>query len=54
MIAPDTIEQVRQATDIVALIGQYVRLKRQGRRLVAVCPFHTEKTHSFSVTPTGR
>jgi len=51
MIAPDTIEQVRQATDIVALIGQYVRLKRQGRCLVAVCPFHTEKTPSFSVSP---
>ncbi len=51
MIPPDTIEQVRQATDIVELIGQYVRLKRRGRRYVAVCPFHGEKTPSFSVSP---
>lgn len=51
MISPDTIEQVRQATDIVELIGQYVRLKRAGRRFVACCPFHTEKTPSFSVSP---
>ncbi|HWR82483.1 MAG TPA: DNA primase [Candidatus Deferrimicrobium sp.] len=51
MIAPETVEQVRLATDIVQLIGEYVRLKRAGRRFVALCPFHTEKTPSFSVTP---
>ncbi len=51
MIAPETIEQVRQATDIVDLLSQYVRLKRRGRRFIAVCPFHTEKTPSFSVSP---
>lgn len=50
MISPETIEQVRQATDIVQIIGDYVRLKKKGRRYVALCPFHTEKTPSFSVS----
>jgi DNA primase len=50
MISPETIEQIRQATDIVQIIGEYVRLKRKGRRYVALCPFHTEKTPSFSVS----
>ncbi|TET94999.1 MAG: DNA primase [Candidatus Zixiibacteriota bacterium] len=51
MIPPETIEQVRQATDIVQIIGEFVRLKKKGRRFLAVCPFHTEKTPSFSVSP---
>ncbi len=51
MIAPDVIEQVRQTTDIVQVIGEFVRLKKRGRRFLAVCPFHTEKTPSFSVSP---
>jgi len=51
MISPETVEQVRQATDIVQIIGEYVRLKKKGRRFLALCPFHTEKTPSFSVSP---
>jgi len=51
MIPPETIEQIRQATDIVQVIGEYVRLKKKGRRYLALCPFHTEKTPSFSVSP---
>lgn len=51
MISPETIEQVRQATDIVQIIGEFVRLKKKGRSYLAVCPFHTEKTPSFSVSP---
>jgi DNA primase len=51
MIPPETIEQIRQATDIVQIIGEYVRLKKKGRRYLALCPFHTEKTPSFSVSP---
>lgn len=51
MIPPETIEQIRQATDIVQVVGEYIRLKKKGRAFWAVCPFHTEKTPSFQVNP---
>lgn len=47
----DWIERVRAASDIVEVIGQTVSLKRAGRNLVGLCPFHQEKTPSFSVHP---
>lgn len=43
------IEEVRQANDIVAVISEYVPLTRRGRNFWACCPFHNEKTASFSV-----
>ncbi|MCL4314025.1 MAG: DNA primase [Actinobacteria bacterium] len=48
-IVDEDIERVRSATDIVALITERVPLKRSGRRWVGLCPFHEEKTPSFSV-----
>lgn len=50
MIAQETIEQIRQATDIVQVIGEFVRLKKRGKNYTALCPFHTERTPSFSVS----
>ncbi len=50
MIPPETIEQIRQAVDIVQVIGEYLKLKKRGNRYVALCPFHTEKTPSFSIS----
>src|SRR3990172_1104828 len=45
------IDEVKQRTDIEAIIGQYTTLKKAGRTLRALCPFHTEKTPSFFVYP---
>ncbi|UCD63788.1 MAG: DNA primase [Candidatus Zixiibacteriota bacterium] len=50
MIPQETIEQIRQAIDIVQLVGEYIRLKKRGRNFLALCPFHTEKTPSFTVS----
>ena len=47
----DIIEEVRMKNDIVDVISQYVKLTRRGSTYFGLCPFHTEKTPSFSVTP---
>ncbi len=46
-----TVDDVRERTDIVDLIGSYVQLQRAGRNYKGLCPFHTEKTPSFIVFP---
>ena len=47
----DIIEEVRMKNDIVDVISQYVKLTRRGSTYFGLCPFHNEKTPSFSVTP---
>src|SRR3954467_6523198 len=51
MIPDDVITQIRDAADIVAVIGQHVQLKRAGTSWKGLCPFHGEKTPSFNVVP---
>src|SRR6185503_2779161 len=51
MIPDDVISQIRDAADIVAVIGQYVQLRRAGISWKGLCPFHGEKTPSFNVVP---
>lgn len=47
----EMIDEVRQTNDIVDIISQYVHLKRSGRNFFGLCPFHNEKSPSFSVSP---
>ena len=47
----EVINDVRQSNDIVDVISQYVHLKRSGRNFFGLCPFHNEKSPSFSVSP---
>ncbi|MAE63452.1 MAG: DNA primase, partial [Phycisphaeraceae bacterium] len=52
MQSGDQIHQVRQATDIVELIGQQIRIQPKGREFVALCPFHDDSNPSMTVSPT--
>ena len=50
-IPEEIIEEVRLHTDIVEIISEYVSLQRKGKNYLGLCPFHAEKTPSFTVTP---
>jgi DNA primase len=50
-IKDTSVEAVKTAADIVALVEPYTRLRKSGARYVGLCPFHQEKTPSFGVTP---
>jgi len=47
----ELLDEIRDKTDIVAVIGEYVPLRRRGSNYVGLCPFHNEKTPSFTVSP---
>ena len=49
---PDTIEEVKAKVDIVDVVGEHVVLKKRGKDYLGSCPFHQEKSPSFSVSPT--
>jgi DNA primase len=50
-ILDEDVARVRDQTDLAALVGEYTAVKRVGRRFMALCPFHQEKTPSFSINP---
>jgi DNA primase len=51
MVPPEVLEEIRTRVDLVDLVGAYVPLKRAGERWKGLCPFHQEKTPSFTVNP---
>ena len=48
---PDTIEAIREQADIVDVVSEYVVLRKRGKDYQGLCPFHEEKTPSFTVSP---
>lgn len=51
MISPNTIQQILSRIDIVDIISSFVKLKKRGSNYLGLCPFHNEKTPSFTVSP---
>jgi len=47
----DTVERVKESADIVEIISAHTDLRRQGQRFTGLCPFHEERSPSFSVDP---
>ncbi len=54
LISAESLERVKEASDIVEVIQAHTDLRRQGSRMVGLCPFHEERTPSFSVEPTEK
>src|ERR1700747_565049 len=51
MIARDTVDKIVEAARIEEVVGDFVTLKKRGANLLGLCPFHNEKTPSFTVSP---
>src|SRR5580698_932891 len=52
MISQQTIQQILSKIDIIDIVGEFVKLKKRGANYLGLCPFHNEKTPSFTVSPT--
>ena len=52
MITQNTIQQIQSRIDVVEIVGSFVKLKKRGTNYLGLCPFHNEKTPSFTVSPT--
>ncbi|MEO5648093.1 MAG: DNA primase [Chitinophagaceae bacterium] len=51
MISPSTIQQIQSRIDIIEIISTFIKLKKRGTNFLGLCPFHNEKTPSFTVSP---
>ncbi len=51
MIPSSTIDEIRNKTDILKVVEEYVPMKKRGKNYLGLCPFHSEKTPSFTVSP---
>ena len=51
LISQNTIQQILSRIDIIEIVGGFVKLKKRGANYLGLCPFHNEKTPSFTVSP---
>jgi DNA primase len=51
LISPNTIQQIQSRIDIIDIVGSFVKLKKRGTNYLGLCPFHNEKSPSFTVSP---
>jgi DNA primase len=51
VISPETIQQITSRIDIIDVVGEFVKLKKRGANYLGLCPFHNERTPSFTVSP---
>lgn len=50
-VPQETLQRIREAVDIVEVLSEHIQLRKSGRNLVGLCPFHEEKTPSLNVNP---